>query len=393
MKKAEKIDLDKYCRNSGIILIILGLIHFFLPQYLMFGMGALLIFLGVFSLIFRIKAMIIIIGILLILIGLLNLISSLLYEAGIFWLIFGIFQIYLGIIEIKQYFKIKKIRSKKKLFVWYSLRIGFLVMIFCWLLNILIFVYNPKIGLIFFLFVFIWLTSAIFVFIISIIHLVKHKKKALAIITLILSSFLILTFLIGLFIGVGSTVDKGVEERAKIWDITFDLMKDAKSYTRKAHEFADSCNNHYDLGSSSYDKKDTSMAEYHYLECQNQCHNAISEYGRAKAFYEEAKTKLFEVETATQFTLNINKLFNYWAETSGSAVKVYSNKFEVCEYMETAVVKYSQHDYDSGDWAISKANTKIAQHDYWVGIYNEYLAKSEALQRKIDIEVKYGKEE
>ena len=109
--KKEKIDIDKYVRNSGIALIILGLLHFLIPQYLMFSFGAILIFLGVFALIFRVKAMLIIFGILLIFIGLWNLVITGLAGATGFWLILGILQIYWGIKEIRMFYKIKNTKK------------------------------------------------------------------------------------------------------------------------------------------------------------------------------------------------------------------------------------------------------------------------------------------
>jgi uncharacterized membrane protein HdeD (DUF308 family) len=107
-KQEEKIDLDKYLKTSGIVLIVLGFLHFLIPQYLMFSFGAILIFLGVFSLIFRIRCMLIVFGILLILLGIWNLgITGLEGTTG-FWSILGIFQIYWGIKEIRMFLKLNK---------------------------------------------------------------------------------------------------------------------------------------------------------------------------------------------------------------------------------------------------------------------------------------------
>lgn len=109
-KQEEHFDLDKYLKTNGIVLIVLGFLHFLLPQYLMFAFGALLIFIGAFSLIFRIRLLLIVFGVLLIFLGLWNLFMTV-QETSSFWIILGLFQIYWGIKEIKQFFKTKGVKK------------------------------------------------------------------------------------------------------------------------------------------------------------------------------------------------------------------------------------------------------------------------------------------
>lgn len=107
--------MEKYLKTSGIILIILGFLHFLIPQYLMFSFGAILIFLGVFSLIFKVKWMLIVFGILLILLGLWNIgITTEIEGTTKFWSILGIFQIYLGIKKIRMFSKLNKENKNEK---------------------------------------------------------------------------------------------------------------------------------------------------------------------------------------------------------------------------------------------------------------------------------------
>lgn len=47
-----------------------------------------------------------------------------------------------------------------------------------------------------------WLGSGILTFVTSIMHLTKYKKKAFAITALVLSSYLLLTFIIGFILGI-----------------------------------------------------------------------------------------------------------------------------------------------------------------------------------------------
>lgn len=89
-------------------------------------------------------------------------------------------------------------KTENKGFVWYGLRIGFLLMLACSLLSIINII--PEDELIFnILYLIIWVFSIFFTFILSIIHLTKYKEKSMSIVALVLSSFLILISIIGLF--------------------------------------------------------------------------------------------------------------------------------------------------------------------------------------------------
>jgi hypothetical protein len=112
-------DLDDYIKKSGITLIILGFLHFIASEYLLFGAGIVLIFLGIISLIFRKKWMLAVFGTLLILIGLWNILPGEEYFG--LWTILGIFQIYWGIKEIKFFLSLDK---RKKRNVKYYNKVG-----------------------------------------------------------------------------------------------------------------------------------------------------------------------------------------------------------------------------------------------------------------------------
>jgi flagellar biosynthesis component FlhA len=84
-----------------------------------------------------------------------------------------------------------KSKTEKREFTWWSLRIGFSIMI---LLLILSFFVNIWILNLFFLIL------LLFNIVISIVHLFKHKKKALAIIILVISALLALFYIIGISI-------------------------------------------------------------------------------------------------------------------------------------------------------------------------------------------------
>lgn len=201
-KPQEKIDLDKEVRNIGIALIVLGVIHFVLSQFLDFTWGFVLIAVGVISLFYRSRKMLLTFGILLIVVGVLNISSyaMTLEETSGFWGIFGIVQIVWGIKEINRFRRTREnpkyeIKEKiKKSFVWYGLRAGFWTMIGLWAISIFL---SGEENLYFAFWVF-WIASVIFTFVLSIIHLTRYKQKALAVTSLVFASFLILTAIIGL---------------------------------------------------------------------------------------------------------------------------------------------------------------------------------------------------
>ncbi len=205
--KKEKIDLDKEVRNIGIALIVLGVIHFVLSQFLDFTWGFVLIAVGVISLFYRSRKMLLTFGILLIVVGILNLstYAIALEEVSGFWGIFGIIQIIWGIQEINRFRRTKenpKYETKEKIkkgFVWCGLRAGFWTMIGFWALNIIwiSFILGAESN-VYFAFWLLWIASVVFTFVLSIIHLTKYKQKALAITSLVFASFLILTAIVGL---------------------------------------------------------------------------------------------------------------------------------------------------------------------------------------------------
>lgn len=106
-------EISNYCKNAGIILIILGVIHIVLSGFLSAVWGYLLIILGIIALIYRVKAIILLVGIMLISIGILNIFGSIVSEIDFLWIIFGGFQIYLGSTEIIRYTNIKE-KPKKR---------------------------------------------------------------------------------------------------------------------------------------------------------------------------------------------------------------------------------------------------------------------------------------
>jgi membrane-bound ClpP family serine protease len=114
LKGKEEIDnseINSYCRNFGIVIIILGIIHFIASQSLDASWGVLLILVGIFALLFRKRSTIIIFGITLVIVGFMNILTNIFenYSSNnIKWLIFGIFQFYWGITEFIKYKKVKE---------------------------------------------------------------------------------------------------------------------------------------------------------------------------------------------------------------------------------------------------------------------------------------------
>lgn len=96
---------------------------------------------------------------------------------------------------------IKKEQSNN--FIYYSLRISFCIMILCWILAIFITsIEGDTYFSLFDSFIYlIWVSSIIFCFVTSIIHLKKYNKKGFAITSLVISSILIFVIFIGFIIG------------------------------------------------------------------------------------------------------------------------------------------------------------------------------------------------
>jgi hypothetical protein len=203
-------DIDKYCVSVGLILIGLGFLHIFLSGILSSTWGYLLIIIGMISLFYRRKTIIIVVGIALILVGLLNISDSISYEISGFWLFLGVIQIIWGVQELRRYKGTKRNpkyivkKEKKKGFVWYGLRIGFWIIIALWVWSTITYMgTEEEFSLIL---VSIWVIFSLFTFILSIIHLTKYKRKSFAIVALVLSSYLLLTFIIGLTLGISQPI-------------------------------------------------------------------------------------------------------------------------------------------------------------------------------------------
>lgn len=86
----------------------------------------------------------------------------------------------------------KKGEEEIKGFVWYSLRIAFYSMVALFSLS---FVIN------FWILNLLFLVLLLFIIVVSIIHLVKYKKKSFAIVALIISSLMLLFYIIGILTG------------------------------------------------------------------------------------------------------------------------------------------------------------------------------------------------
>lgn len=93
-----------------------------------------------------------------------------------------------------------KIKKHNKDFVWIGLRVSFWIMVGIWILSVILDL--PYDGILGGLIGILWVTVSIFTFVVSIIHLVKYKQKAFAIVSLIISSILNLLFLIGFIMGI-----------------------------------------------------------------------------------------------------------------------------------------------------------------------------------------------
>ena len=114
MKRMNEVQKGEI-RNLGIVLIVIGVIHFIASAFLSFTWGIILIGFGLFCVITRKEVSYLIFGILLAVIGLSNIVNSLFVALFIqesvidyLWLILGGVQIYWGVITIIKYDKVRK---------------------------------------------------------------------------------------------------------------------------------------------------------------------------------------------------------------------------------------------------------------------------------------------
>jgi hypothetical protein len=93
-----------------------------------------------------------------------------------------------------------KINNKNQ-FVWTALRICFWSMIGIWII-IVTFTNIEEVTLL----SQVWMALILATFTLSIMHLIKYKQKAFAIVALVITSFWLLTVLIGMVIGVAELI-------------------------------------------------------------------------------------------------------------------------------------------------------------------------------------------
>ena len=106
MAEKQVMTMSNDLRGWGVGLLIMGVLHFFIPLFAA-QWGVVLIVLGILSLIITHRGMFIALGGALILVGLMNLVGS--FEAGPgLWSVFGCLQVYWGVKEIAKFGKYGK---------------------------------------------------------------------------------------------------------------------------------------------------------------------------------------------------------------------------------------------------------------------------------------------
>jgi hypothetical protein len=106
-KNIEKLpDLNVTLRNWGIALILLGIVHLVLTNFLDPVWGFVIVLLGMVNLLVKKRAMFIANGIALLLVGVMNILSSFLPDGGgTIWVGIGLLQLFWGVQEIRRYKK------------------------------------------------------------------------------------------------------------------------------------------------------------------------------------------------------------------------------------------------------------------------------------------------
>ena len=99
-------DVKDDLRNTGVGLIMIGVLSFFLSQIFDSIWGVILVGLGIVNLFVKNRTMYIVNGIVLIVVGIFNIIHVI-NSINAYWLLYGVVQIFWGIAEIKKYGQVK----------------------------------------------------------------------------------------------------------------------------------------------------------------------------------------------------------------------------------------------------------------------------------------------
>jgi hypothetical protein len=100
---ADAAAMTKELRNWGIGLIVLGIVHIVLAQFLDAGWGMVIILIGILNLTIRHRGMFMVNGMALFLVGLMNILGSI--GGGSAWAGFGVMQLVWGVQEINKFRK------------------------------------------------------------------------------------------------------------------------------------------------------------------------------------------------------------------------------------------------------------------------------------------------
>ncbi len=121
-----------------------------------------------------------------------------------------------------------------------------------------------------------------------------------------------------------------------------------------------------------------------YNSCISNCVNARNyyslteqEYRRIKALVKDLDatrliSKLPEASKQLQRTQN---LIDWYGKLADAGINVAVANFEACENLESACRLYQQGNRELASQYLEAANEKIKTHDFWAGIFNQYLAE------------------
>lgn len=203
----------------------------------------------------------------------------------------------------------------------------------------------------------------------------KKSKRNLLIILLVIFVVALVGFLI--VFNIISSRQKEIKKNLEETNSSSLLLKQAsllseksKSHTANASSYDKDGDIYYNTAQIMYENRNFESCIDNCLKARDYYSNSGQEYRNAKALWE----KIEELNIT-----ELQKVITYYIGLNDVGSNVEYAIFEACEGLESMCRLASLGDYTTAQNYLEQTNEKIKSHDYWVEIYNEYVAKIKTL--------------
>ena len=144
----------------------------------------------------------------------------------------------------------------------------------------------------------------------------------------------------------------------------------------------------YNLGANSFINADKyhNNAENTYdismdYSIKGDYNNSLNNLKQAREYYTESTKKYREgkayfLEAKVSATEEKKEKLDLLADMADAAINANLNMYEAAEYYDEAIKQNIVGNYDISDEQINISNQRIASHDNWTIVYNDYRAKA-----------------